>query len=131
MTDSIKYREHLVKTQPDAENRWDNVQELINFASEVERTAPTDVAQKILKADEALRRNKKRDITIIIQIHKDDMMISNIDKIGGHRAIDWIYREIGEERNKRGFYIFHLRYVPSWCDRSVYYCYSLCEKINI
>ena len=61
MTDSIKYREHLVKTQPDAENRWDNVQELINFASEVERTAPTDVAQKILKADEALRRNKKRD----------------------------------------------------------------------
>ncbi|KAI0661646.1 UvrD-helicase-domain-containing protein [Cubamyces menziesii] len=61
LTDSIKYREHLVKTQPDAENRWDNVQELINFASEVERTAPTDVAQKILKADEALRRNKKRD----------------------------------------------------------------------
>ena len=58
LTDTIKYKEHLVKTQPDAENRWDNVQELINFASEVERTAPTDVATKMLEADEALHRKK-------------------------------------------------------------------------
>ncbi|KAH9902943.1 UvrD-helicase-domain-containing protein [Cubamyces lactineus] len=60
LTDTIKYKEHLVKTQPDAENRWDNVQELINFASEVERTAPADVARKMLKADDTLRRTKKK-----------------------------------------------------------------------
>ncbi|KAI0326647.1 UvrD-helicase-domain-containing protein [Cubamyces sp. BRFM 1775] len=58
LTDSIKYKEHLAKTQPDADNRWDNVQELINFASEVERTAPTNVATKMLAADEALHRKK-------------------------------------------------------------------------
>lgn len=31
----IDYQGHLTKTQPDWESRWDNVQELINFASEV------------------------------------------------------------------------------------------------
>ena len=30
----IEFREYLTKTQPDAESRWDNVQELINFAAE-------------------------------------------------------------------------------------------------
>jgi DNA helicase-2/ATP-dependent DNA helicase PcrA len=32
---SIDYEEHLKKTQSDWETRWENVQELINFASEV------------------------------------------------------------------------------------------------
>jgi hypothetical protein len=30
------YEDHLKKTQPDWESRWENVQELINFASEVQ-----------------------------------------------------------------------------------------------
>ncbi|KAF9243513.1 ATP-dependent DNA helicase pcra [Melanogaster broomeanus] len=34
LLDSIRYEEHLKKTQPDWELRWENVQELINFASE-------------------------------------------------------------------------------------------------
>lgn len=32
----IHYQEHLKKTQPDADSRWDNVQELITFARESE-----------------------------------------------------------------------------------------------
>ncbi|KAJ7087339.1 P-loop containing nucleoside triphosphate hydrolase protein [Mycena belliarum] len=32
----VDYEEHLKKTQPDWEGRWENVQELITFASEVE-----------------------------------------------------------------------------------------------
>jgi hypothetical protein len=34
----LGYKDHLRRTQPDWESRWDNVQELINFASEM----PTD-----------------------------------------------------------------------------------------
>jgi DNA helicase-2/ATP-dependent DNA helicase PcrA len=32
----LEYQDHLRKTQPDWESRWENVQELITFASEVE-----------------------------------------------------------------------------------------------
>jgi DNA helicase-2/ATP-dependent DNA helicase PcrA len=32
----VDYEDHLKKTQPDWESRWENVQELITFASEVE-----------------------------------------------------------------------------------------------
>ncbi|KAJ7499466.1 P-loop containing nucleoside triphosphate hydrolase protein [Mycena latifolia] len=32
----VEYEDHLKKTQPDWESRWENVQELITFASEVE-----------------------------------------------------------------------------------------------
>ncbi|CAL1703524.1 unnamed protein product [Somion occarium] len=36
LLDLIHYENHLKKTQPDADSRWDNVQELINFAREFE-----------------------------------------------------------------------------------------------
>lgn len=36
LLDLIHYQEHLKKTQPDADSRWDNVQELITFARESE-----------------------------------------------------------------------------------------------
>jgi DNA helicase-2/ATP-dependent DNA helicase PcrA len=32
----IEYEDHLKKTQPEWESRWENVQELITFASDVE-----------------------------------------------------------------------------------------------
>ncbi|TFK47713.1 UvrD-helicase-domain-containing protein [Heliocybe sulcata] len=32
----VEYEEHLKRTQPDADTRWENVMELINFASEVQ-----------------------------------------------------------------------------------------------
>lgn len=35
----IEYEEHLKKTQPDWESRWENVQELITMASEVDSDA--------------------------------------------------------------------------------------------
>ncbi|KAI0775289.1 UvrD-helicase-domain-containing protein [Trametes elegans] len=54
VVDTVNYQEHLRKTQPDFESRWDNVQELVNFASEVERTAPADVAKRMYDADEAV-----------------------------------------------------------------------------
>ncbi|PCH42532.1 UvrD-helicase-domain-containing protein [Wolfiporia cocos MD-104 SS10] len=36
----LNYEGYLMKTQPDWESRWDNVQELINFASQVEMGTP-------------------------------------------------------------------------------------------
>ncbi|OSD06484.1 P-loop containing nucleoside triphosphate hydrolase protein [Trametes coccinea BRFM310] len=54
LVDSIHYKEHLAKTQPDADSRWDNVQELINFASEVEQSGPEEVVRRMFEADEAL-----------------------------------------------------------------------------
>ncbi|KAJ7229193.1 P-loop containing nucleoside triphosphate hydrolase protein [Mycena pura] len=38
LLDLIEYEDHLKKTQPDWESRWENVQELITFASDVEHT---------------------------------------------------------------------------------------------
>ncbi|KAI0359957.1 UvrD/REP type DNA helicase [Trametes cingulata] len=54
LVDSINYQEHLRKTQPDADSRWDNVQELVNFASEIEGIAPPDVARRMEKAQEKI-----------------------------------------------------------------------------
>lgn len=39
LVDMIGYEDHLRKTQQDWESRWENVQELITFASEVEEEA--------------------------------------------------------------------------------------------
>jgi DNA helicase-2/ATP-dependent DNA helicase PcrA len=36
LVELLEYQDHLRKTQPDWESRWENVQELITFASEVE-----------------------------------------------------------------------------------------------
>jgi DNA helicase-2/ATP-dependent DNA helicase PcrA len=36
VVDLVGYEDHLRKTQPDWESRWENVQELITFASEIE-----------------------------------------------------------------------------------------------
>ncbi len=53
LLDLISYGEHLRKTQPDYESRWDNVQELINFAAEVENNLPEDVGKKMSNAEDA------------------------------------------------------------------------------
>ncbi len=47
MLDLIKYEDHLKKTQQDFEGRWDNVQELINFATEFESSAVLDAAEAL------------------------------------------------------------------------------------
>ena len=47
------YKDHLRKTQDDYENRWDNVQELINFAAEVENTMPEATGKMMANAEEA------------------------------------------------------------------------------
>ncbi|CDO74962.1 hypothetical protein BN946_scf184945.g34 [Trametes cinnabarina] len=57
LVDSINYKEHLIKTQPDADSRWDNVQELVNFASEVEQNGPEDLVRRMFEADEALHED--------------------------------------------------------------------------
>jgi DNA helicase-2/ATP-dependent DNA helicase PcrA len=36
LVELLEYQDHLRKTQPDWESRWENVQELMTFASEVE-----------------------------------------------------------------------------------------------
>ncbi|KAL0574734.1 ATP-dependent DNA helicase srs2 [Marasmius crinis-equi] len=40
--DVIEYEDHLKKTQPDWESRWENVQELITFASDVDADIKVD-----------------------------------------------------------------------------------------
>ncbi|KAI0635844.1 UvrD-helicase-domain-containing protein [Trametes polyzona] len=61
LVDTINYQEHLRKSQPDSDSRWDNVQELINFASEVERSAPTDIAERMAKAHERIQGDAEED----------------------------------------------------------------------
>lgn len=45
----IEYEDHLKKTQPDWESRWENVQELITFASDVE--SDLNMRQQALSAE--------------------------------------------------------------------------------
>ncbi|PIL35658.1 hypothetical protein GSI_02388 [Ganoderma sinense ZZ0214-1] len=52
LVDLIQYGEHLKKTQQDHESRWENVQELINFATEVENGMPAQEGKKMLDAQE-------------------------------------------------------------------------------
>lgn len=52
LVDLIQYGEHLKKTQQDHESRWENVQELINFASEVENGMPAKTGKRMLDAEE-------------------------------------------------------------------------------
>ena len=42
----INFQEHLRKTQPDWETRWENVKEVITFAREVEEQGARDAAAK-------------------------------------------------------------------------------------
>ena len=52
LVDLIQYGEHLKKTQQDYESRWENVEELINFASEVENGMPSKAGKRMLDAQE-------------------------------------------------------------------------------
>ncbi|KAI0833387.1 UvrD-helicase-domain-containing protein [Trametes gibbosa] len=61
LVDAINYEEHLRKTQPDYESRWENVQELVNFASEVERSAPDDIGRGMEHADAEIHKEKGED----------------------------------------------------------------------
>ena len=52
LVELVGYQEHLRKTQPDYESRWENVQELINFASEVENGMDASVGKRMEEAEE-------------------------------------------------------------------------------
>ena len=52
LVELVGYQEHLRKTQPDYESRWENVQELINFASEVENGMDASVGKQMAEAEE-------------------------------------------------------------------------------
>lgn len=41
LVELIEYRDYLTKTQPDADSRWDNVEELMNFAAECDASVRT------------------------------------------------------------------------------------------
>ncbi|KAI0671645.1 UvrD-helicase-domain-containing protein [Trametes maxima] len=62
LAEEINYKEHLLKVHgPDCDSRWDNVQELVNFASEVERSIPAEVAKRMANAEEALHNSQSED----------------------------------------------------------------------
>jgi len=49
----IEYEEHLRKTQQDWQSRWENVQELITFASEIEADVASKAHQQLPEEGEA------------------------------------------------------------------------------
>ena len=52
LVELIKYEEHLKKTQQDWQSRWENVQELITFASEIEADVASKAQQQVPEEDE-------------------------------------------------------------------------------
>ena len=72
----IKYGEHLRRTQPEYESRWDNVQELINFASEVQNNMPGHLAEAMNNAEEAAHE----------ELWGDDLGEWDADQVEGPRV---------------------------------------------
>lgn len=52
LVELIKYEEHLKKTQQDWQSRWENVQELITFASEIEADIASKAHQQLPEEDD-------------------------------------------------------------------------------
>ena len=54
LVELIEYRDYLTKTQPDADSRWDNVEELMNFAAECDASVRTSErpALSVKKSDD-------------------------------------------------------------------------------
>ncbi|KIK97773.1 hypothetical protein PAXRUDRAFT_135598 [Paxillus rubicundulus Ve08.2h10] len=73
----IQYEEHLKKTQPDWELRWENVQELINFASE-------DVGGSGVGSLATSPDSKSSSDTPLRQFLQASMLSSDGDKSSGH-----------------------------------------------
>lgn len=58
LAELINYEEHLKKTQQDWQSRWENVQELITFASDIE----IDIASKAQqRSDEEDEKDKQEE----------------------------------------------------------------------
>jgi superfamily I DNA/RNA helicase len=53
LVELLKYEDHLKKTQQDWQSRWENVQELITFASEIEANFASKTRQLPEEEDEA------------------------------------------------------------------------------
>jgi len=73
----LKYADHLQKTQPDWESRWENVRELITFATEVAAPVPdtavtgenadsTDFKSQVAATDEGIVVQKP---TVNVETH--------------------------------------------------------------
>lgn len=93
VVDTINYADHLRKTQPDCDSRWDNVQELVNFASEVERSAPDDVARRMNKADDDLHKEKGDES----EEESEDEWADEVDEFDGGQV------QLGQARAARGY----------------------------
>lgn len=53
LVEMINYEDYLKKTQQDWESRWENIQELITFASEVESQPPPQDPIAVVAAEQA------------------------------------------------------------------------------
>jgi DNA helicase-2/ATP-dependent DNA helicase PcrA len=61
LLDLIGYENHLKTTQPDWESRWENVQELITFASEVEvdaKAVDQHISGDVVKDEEVIDESR-------------------------------------------------------------------------
>ncbi|KAL6298631.1 P-loop containing nucleoside triphosphate hydrolase protein [Sparassis latifolia] len=70
LLEQVNYEDHLKKTQPDWESRWDNVQELITFASEVEcgSLLPTGGSSSNPEALPDVKSKAKTDETEVVSV---------------------------------------------------------------
>jgi hypothetical protein len=75
----LEYAEHLKKAYPDWESRWENVQELITFATEA--PSPTEIAQEFgvaveskasIEATIATISAPLREVAGVIDLTEDD-----------------------------------------------------------
>ncbi|OJT03389.1 ATP-dependent DNA helicase PcrA [Trametes pubescens] len=92
VVDTINYADHLRKTQPDCDSRWDNVQELVNFASEVEGSAPDDVARRMHRADDDIHKEKGDES----EEESEEEWADEVDEFDGDQA------QPGQARAARG-----------------------------
>lgn len=61
LVELISYEDHLRKTQPDWDTRWENVQELITFASDVQSDLEDNISIKTQETGE----NSSRYVNVI------------------------------------------------------------------
>ncbi|KAF9003988.1 P-loop containing nucleoside triphosphate hydrolase protein [Cyathus striatus] len=76
LLDLIDYDAHLKKTQPDWETRWENVQELISFATEAEVHAPQD-SNVIVILDDDEENQKEEELDTPLRLFLQASMLSS------------------------------------------------------
>ncbi|THH15698.1 hypothetical protein EW146_g4817 [Bondarzewia mesenterica] len=86
LLDLICYEDYLRKTQPDWESRWENVQELINFASQEQENTNIEVSLSVSLSQEAENGELESEGVVIVEGDRtvtEEDRASDVSKYGG------------------------------------------------